>query len=90
AAGAVIGARGHEARTLLQRVPDLLVSLPGLGRGDRSLDEFAKICMGEERRCLLPITSGLHAAGPASFAAEVLRWKEALITHALAPSTTVT
>jgi orotidine-5'-phosphate decarboxylase len=85
AAGLVVGAPAAEARALYERAGDALVSLPGLGRPGRTTEEFRGIVAGDPGRAILPITSGVLAAGPdrAALAQAIGSWLDALSAPAL-------
>src|SRR5207249_5396584 len=51
--GAVVGAGPAEARELLRRMPRSLVSLPGLGRPGRTLEQFERAAAEARERVLL-------------------------------------
>ena len=81
--GGVVGAGAEEARDLLRRMPRSLVSLPGLGRPGRTLEQFEQAAAEARERVLLPITSGLLSAGPGGLRKRVEEWKDALAASAL-------
>lgn len=83
--GAIVGAEPAEARRLLDRLPNALVSLPGLGRSTRTPEMFTPVVAGEQHRALLPIQTGLLSAGSYGLAARVDEWKRALRNHDLTP-----
>ncbi|MEW1860526.1 orotidine-5'-phosphate decarboxylase [Streptomyces sp. NPDC088194] len=78
-AAAVVGAPPHEAVALLRRMPGTLVSLPGLGRPGRTVEEFREVVgAAGASRAMLPITSGVLEAGPAAVLDRVRHWQEVL------------
>lgn len=77
-AAALVGAPAEAAASLLRRMPGTLVSLPGLGRPGRTVDEFAAVIGTEGGRVLLPVTSGVLQAGPDGVAERVRRWQRLL------------
>lgn len=82
---ALVGAPAAEARQLLARLPNALVSMPGLGRPGRSLTEFAGTVGDAVARVLLPVTSGVLEAGPHGLREGVARWQDELRSHGLVP-----
>jgi orotidine-5'-phosphate decarboxylase len=83
--GGIVGADPGEARELLTRLPNALVSLPGLGRENRPPESFTPVLAEAQHRVLLPIQSGLLAAGSFGLSARIAEWKEALRRHELSP-----
>ena len=84
-AAALVGAPADEARGLLKRMSNALVSLPGLGRPGRTVREFADTVGTAGQRVLLPVTSGLLWAGPGGLAGEIAHWQGELRASGLAP-----
>ncbi|HEX6699484.1 MAG TPA: orotidine-5'-phosphate decarboxylase [Gaiellaceae bacterium] len=81
--GAVVGAGPEEALELLRRMPRSLVSLPGLGRPGRTLEQFERAAAEARERVLLPITSGLLSDGWRGLRAKVEEWKTAIAASAI-------
>lgn len=81
---ALVGASAEEAGCLLDRMSRTLVSLPGLGRPGRTLQEFAATVGTVGHRVLLPVTSGVLHAGPQGLAQEIARWKAELRASGIA------
>jgi orotidine-5'-phosphate decarboxylase len=75
---AVVGAPPEQAAALLRRMPATVVSLPGLGRPGRTIEQFEAVVAGAVDRVLLPITSGVLEAGPGGLAERIRRWKSDL------------
>jgi orotidine-5'-phosphate decarboxylase len=75
---AVVGAPPDAAAALLRRMPDTVVSLPGLGRPGRTVDQFRAVVGDAGWRVLLPITSGVLEAGPRDLADRIRQWQRAL------------
>jgi orotidine-5'-phosphate decarboxylase len=77
-AAAVVGAPPEAAAALLRRMPDTVVSLPGLGRQGRTVDQFRTVVGDAGWRVVLPITSGVLEAGPHGLADRIRQWQRVL------------
>jgi orotidine-5'-phosphate decarboxylase len=75
---AVVGAPPSAAAALLRRMPGTVVSLPGLGRPGRTVEEFEAVMGGDGSRVVLPITSGVLQAGPAGLVDRIQHWQDRL------------
>ncbi|GAA4463377.1 orotidine-5'-phosphate decarboxylase [Phytohabitans houttuyneae] len=75
---AVVGAPPEAAAALLRRMPDTVVSLPGLGRPGRTVDQFRTVVGDEGGRVVLPISSGVLEAGPHGLADRIRQWQTVL------------
>jgi orotidine-5'-phosphate decarboxylase len=64
ALGAVVGAQPADAVALLRRLPNAIVSLPGLGRPHRRVEDFRAVVQAAGPRAMLPVASGFLEAGP--------------------------
>jgi orotidine-5'-phosphate decarboxylase len=84
-AGVVVGAPADEAARLFRRAAGALVNLPGLGRTGRDVAQFRGIVGAEPERAVLPVTSGILAAGPdpGPLRETIARWAAALTATAL-------
>ncbi|GAA3570751.1 orotidine-5'-phosphate decarboxylase [Streptomyces osmaniensis] len=75
---ALIGAPPAEALRLAQRLPRSIVSLPGLGRPGRRIEDCADLVKELGSRAMFPVTTGVLAAGPQALTEVVHSWQEQL------------
>ncbi|WP_317447689.1 orotidine-5'-phosphate decarboxylase [Streptomyces collinus] len=75
---ALIGAPPVEALRLARRLPRSIISLPGLGRPGRTVEDYADLATELGHRAMFPVTTGVLRAGPQALNEAVDMWQKQL------------